>query len=635
MKNVHLESTLAKKERKEISDRYNNLLKVLLSEPTRFVVRRLIPFQLTLLIVSGLSIFIALAEGIKAVLLLMVAQSFALPPEKLQEAAKIKLFGINFDLTSCVVIQDERSLYLVVFFLVMVVVFFVAAIKIFVSTRLASMEMSLLRNVRKEIVLKIFSFDLTYFSKAKSGELTYLMDREGNNFSSIVGAFMQMLICSLQMMVYIVILLQISVFLTAVFFVSSWLLMLINKKFEASVKMHSYDSTISQNMLSHMFHQVIYGIKMIKIANLEKREMDEYFHEHKNFEKNSKSIKMYSTISQAVREIGIIFVMFSVLLFSILIVESSFAVEKQTVLSFFILLLSSAPVLLGLQNSKMVVLRNYGPIVRIMRFVNQANGPDKNLIQGREDFGDQLRKNDIGCISLENVSYGYPGSSEKILEKFSANFSRGKTYVLVGHSGSGKSTLLDILSGVLTGYEGVFKFDDEELCQANKKKYKSCISYMNQEPIVFNGTLRENISYFNPSAVEHELFDSVDRALLKEFLMEAGRGLDTQLGERGLAISGGQRQRVGLARVFMQDKSVMLLDEVTNALDYQSEYEIYKNIKAIAKDKIVIVVAHRLSAVHDFDEILVMSKGVLVERGTHQELIEKKGHYYALYNYRN
>jgi len=154
---------------------------------------------------------------------------------------------------------------------------------------------------------------------------------------------------------------------------------------------------------------------------------------------------------------------------------------------------------------------------------------------------------------------------------------------------------------------------------------------MNQEPLIFHDTIRENITYFDRTATKESLDRALDMAGLNEFVKALPKGLDTGLGERGLTVSGGERQRIGLARAFLKDAQFLLLDEATNALDYRTEGLIYDNLAKIKEEKIIVVAAHRLSSLVNFDKIIVINAGKVAESGRHQELMERKGLYYSLY----
>ena len=203
---------------------------------------------------------------------------------------------------------------------------------------------------------------------------------------------------------------------------------------------------------------------------------------------------------------------------------------------------------------------------------------------------------------------------------------------IVGSSGSGKSTLLDILSNLIDPLEGKILINGINLKNIKTETYQKKLGYMNQEPIIFHDTVRNNISFFDKSAQEDKLVNSLKLSCSYEFVFNLDDKLDHSIGERGQTISGGQKQRLGLTRIFLQNPEIILLDEATNALDFKTEKIIYDNIKKISKNKLIIIAAHRLSALIEFDEIIVLGNGMVKEVGNHNELMQKKGIYYDMFN---
>lgn len=165
----------------------------------------------------------------------------------------------------------------------------------------------------------------------------------------------------------------------------------------------------------------------------------------------------------------------------------------------------------------------------------------------------------------------------------------------------------------------------------SQSQVRDLFSYVPQDCYLFDGTIRENILFGNPEATEEELKQAVDSAYLTDFIESIPEGLDKRVGERGGLLSGGQRQRVAIARAFLKNAPILLLDEATSALDSQSEEIVQKAVERLMENRTSIVIAHRLSTIQDMDRILVLEQGQIAEEGTHEELLQKKGRYYELY----
>jgi len=190
---------------------------------------------------------------------------------------------------------------------------------------------------------------------------------------------------------------------------------------------------------------------------------------------------------------------------------------------------------------------------------------------------------------------------------------------------------LELLAGIRNPDSGQILVDDKDLANYDMASYRPLIGYVNQEAIIFHDSLLENLRYLNPSASLDEVKQAVKMAAAEEFVSETENGYETILGERGAKISGGQRQRIVIARVFLQNPSVLLLDEATSSLDLYTEALIYENLLKVKKDKIIVVAAHRLSAITQFDNIVVFQDGLIAEQGNHADLMAARKLYYHLY----
>lgn len=236
-------------------------------------------------------------------------------------------------------------------------------------------------------------------------------------------------------------------------------------------------------------------------------------------------------------------------------------------------------------------------------------------------------------LSLENVSFSYPEMKNKTLavQDISINIRPGEKIGLVGYSGSGKSTLSKLILRFVDPTSGSISINDVDIRHVKQHELRQLISYVPQEPLLFHRSIRENIAYARPDATSKEVLDAAYKANVDEFADELPHGLDTQVGERGIKLSGGQRQRVAIARAILKDAPILVLDEATSALDSKSEVFIQKALWKLLRGRTAIVIAHRLSTIQKLDRIFVLDKGVVVEQGTHQELLAKKGIYADLW----
>jgi subfamily B ATP-binding cassette protein MsbA len=234
-------------------------------------------------------------------------------------------------------------------------------------------------------------------------------------------------------------------------------------------------------------------------------------------------------------------------------------------------------------------------------------------------------------ISFENVNFGYnPGTP--VLKNFNLEVSKGETIALVGNSGGGKSTLVNLLPRFYDIKEGEIKIDDINIKNYSLESLRENMAFVFQDNFLFSGTIRENILLGKQSATQSEIETALKMAYLDDFVASLEKGLDTQIGERGILLSGGQKQRVAIARAFIKNAPIIILDEATSALDNKSESFVQKAIDNLMKDKTVFVIAHRLSTIKNANRIVVIHEGELAELGNHEELMQiPNGHYKTLY----
>lgn len=245
-----------------------------------------------------------------------------------------------------------------------------------------------------------------------------------------------------------------------------------------------------------------------------------------------------------------------------------------------------------------------------------------------EDNSGKLVMNDLkGEYEFCDVHFSYE-DDQSLLKGISLNVKQGETIAFVGESGSGKTTLVNLLIGFNFPGSGEIKVDGNNIRDINLHSYRRHISIVPQSSVLFTGTIRENITYGLPEVTEAELKNAIDAACLTEFIDSLPRGIDTPLDEHGANLSGGQRQRLSIARAIIRNPKVIILDEATSALDSVSEKKIQSAINNLTKDRTTFVVAHRLSTIKSADKIAVVQEGKIVEIGSFDELMEKKGEFY-------
>lgn len=235
-----------------------------------------------------------------------------------------------------------------------------------------------------------------------------------------------------------------------------------------------------------------------------------------------------------------------------------------------------------------------------------------------------------GGVKFDNVSFKYSPNSPIVLQNFSLEVKPNTSIGIVGRSGSGKSTLTRLLQRLYYANEGAIYIDGVDIRHMNPSWLRQNIGVVLQDSYLFSGSVKENIAYAYPSASMDLILQASKIAGADEFISTLPEGYDTLVGERGSSLSGGQKQRIAIARAILTNPRILIFDEATSALDYESEKIISNNLSAIKKNRTVFIVAHRLSTVKDCNEIIVLDKGRLIERGDHESLMKQRGYYYFL-----
>lgn len=295
-----------------------------------------------------------------------------------------------------------------------------------------------------------------------------------------------------------------------------------------------------------------------------------------------------------------------------------------------------------------------GQLIAFQMFANQFTAPVMRLVNLWNEFQQVLlgvdRLGDIlnnpveitssraitlpkinGFVRVDNLSFKYTPNGAMVLNNINLNVRAGQSVGIVGRSGSGKSTITKLIQKLYLPYEGTIYIDEVDIRQMNPIWLRNNIGVVLQENYLFSGTIRDNIAMPKPDAPIEMIIQAAQISGAHSFISEMPEGYDTVVGERGSTLSGGQRQRIAIARALITNPKIIIFDEATSALDYESEKIIMENLDKIKQNRTMFIIAHRLSTVKNCDLIIALDKGHIIESGTHDELINKRGYYYNLY----
>jgi ATP-binding cassette subfamily B protein/subfamily B ATP-binding cassette protein MsbA len=258
------------------------------------------------------------------------------------------------------------------------------------------------------------------------------------------------------------------------------------------------------------------------------------------------------------------------------------------------------------------------------------------ILEAEEDIQDLPGAKDVpklkGHVTFENVSFKYPNEDKSALENVTFDAAPGKQIGLIGATGSGKTSITQLITRFYEPQSGRILIDGEEVNKYTLYSLRNQIGFVLQESFLFSSTIKSNIAYGRPNASMEEIVRAAKMAQAHEFIIELPDGYDTMLGERGMGLSGGQKQRIAIARALILDPSILVLDDATSAVDMQTEFNIQRELKAALSGRTTFIIAHRISSLKHADEILVLEEGKVVERGTHDELVQKDGAYRRIYD---
>lgn len=263
----------------------------------------------------------------------------------------------------------------------------------------------------------------------------------------------------------------------------------------------------------------------------------------------------------------------------------------------------------------------------------EAGEAIRRILQEKSKNNEELLSfslSDSLSLDFQGVEFQHNSEEEPTLKDITFSINGFKKIGIVGESGAGKSTLIDLLSGFTAHSKGSITLNGSSVSNLMTDKWRQLTTYIPQSPYIYSMSLRENVAFYHPDAKEEDIIQALQATGLQELLSSFPNGLDEMLGDGGRPLSGGQEQRIALARAFLTNRKIMLLDEPTSHLDIETEFELKQTMLPLFKDKLVFLATHRLHWMKDMDYIFVMDHGTIVEMGTHQELLAAKNYYYKL-----
>ncbi|AVM23041.1 ABC transporter ATP-binding protein [Bacillus pumilus] len=366
----------------------------------------------------------------------------------------------------------------------------------------------------------------------------------------------------------------------------------------------------------------ISGIRVVKAFGNETHEMDRFIEHNQQFRETKLATYQMMAVHTAVSH----FLIKSVTVFG-LVCGAWFVLQKNMTYGEFVSFVLLTGIFLGPIQQINAVIEMYpkgaAGFKRFASLIDQS--PDE------KDVDDAIKVNHLkGDIVFEHVSFQYE-SGKPVLHDINLEVKQGETIAIVGPSGAGKSTLCSLLPRFYEWQEGTITIDGIETRKMTLPSLRSQIGVVQQDIYLFHGTIRENILYGKLQASDEEVWEAVEKAQLKDLVNSLPKGLDTIIGERGMMLSGGQKQRISIARIFLKNPPIFILDEATSSLDTETESFIQASLEELAEGRTTFIIAHRLATIQHADRIVVLTKEGIKEQGRHEDLLQMDGMYRRLY----
>ena len=498
------------------------------------------------------------------------------------------------------------------------------------SASIIPMRTGVVRDIRNQMYRKIASLSLGFFSEERKGDIIARMSGDVQEIENSIMSSLDMLFKNpILILFYFATMLLVSWQLTlfTIIFVPifGWFMGFVGRKLKAQ-------SMQAQGLWSDTMSQVeetLGGLRIIKAFCAEDM-MDKRFDAiNSAYRRDVMKVNIRQQLAHPMSEfLGTVMIVI-VLWFGGMLVLNYQTLSGPVFIYYLVILYSIINPLKDFSRTSYNIPKGLASMERVDKIL-------KAEIEIKEKPNPVILPSFQHQIEFRHVYFAYTDSKSNepryVLKDINLVIPKGKTVALVGQSGSGKSTMVDLIPRYYDVQKGEILIDGVNIKDLGVHNLRSFIGNVNQDAILFNDTFRNNIKFGSQNATDEAVIRAAKIANAYDFIMESENGFDTKIGDRGSRLSGGQRQRISIARAILKNPPILILDEATSALDTESERLVQDALERLMKTRTTIAVAHRLSTIKNADEICVMHEGVIVERGTHEELIEKNGYYKRLHD---
>ena len=492
------------------------------------------------------------------------------------------------------------------------------------SAIMIPLRTGVVRDIRVMVYSKVMHLPLGFFSEERKGDIIARMSGDVGEIENSITSSLDMLLKNpililLYFSTLIVTSWQLTLFTVLVLPGMGWLMGKVGKK----LKRKSLEAQGKWSDTMSQLEETLGGLRIIKAFIAEDKMVDRFKQCSDELRDATNKVAIRQSLAHPMSEfLGTLLIVLVLWFGGLLILGDGTSMEASTFIFYMVILYSIINPLKDFAKAGYNIPKGLASMERVDKIL-KAENPIKEPVNPLPLHGMNDR------IEFKDLSFSYDGKRE-VLKHVNLMVPKGQTIALVGQSGSGKSTLVDLLPRYHDVQLGEITIDGVNIKNFRIHDLRALIGNVNQEAILFNDTFYNNITFGVENATMEQVVEAAKIANAHDFIMESEKGYDTMIGDRGGRLSGGQRQRVSIARAILKNPPILILDEATSALDTESERLVQEALERLMKTRTTIAIAHRLSTIKNADEICVLYEGEIVERGKHEELLEKNGYYKRL-----